>query len=69
LSKRVLIPRGRKAYLGRGRGTLNGVLVFGSFNPFCFMIDNALNLCIGETIYDGVLALRDMDYTAYDENT
>ena len=29
------------------------------------MIDDALNLCLVEMIYDGVFALRDMDYTAY----
>ena len=31
------------------------------------MIDDALNLCLVETIYDGVFALRDMDYTGYDD--
>jgi len=31
------------------------------------MIDDALNLRLVETIYDGVFALRDMDYTAYDD--
>ena len=30
------------------------------------MIDDALNLRLIEMIYDGVFALRDMDYTAYD---
>jgi hypothetical protein len=31
------------------------------------MIDDALNLRLVETIYDGIFALRDMDYTAYDD--
>ena len=65
LSKRVLIPWRKEAYLGGGCGTFNGILAFDSFNPFCFMINDALNLRLVETIYDGVFALRDMDYTAY----
>ena len=65
LSQRVRILWRKKAYLGGGGGTLNGVLAFDSFNPFCFMIDDALNLCLVEMIYDSVFALRDMDYTAY----
>jgi hypothetical protein len=30
------------------------------------MVDDALNLGLGKTIDDGVFALRDMDYMAYD---
>src|SRR5580698_5739311 len=61
------MPLRRGAYLGGGSGALNGILAFESFNPFCFMIDDALDLRLVETIYDGVFALRDMDYTAYDD--
>lgn len=67
MSKRVPAPWRREAYLGGGGGTLNGILAFDSFNPFCFMIDDALNLRLVETIYDDVFALCDMDYTAYDD--
>jgi hypothetical protein len=66
LSQRVLIPWRKEAYLGGGCGTLNGILAFDTFNPFCFMIDDALSLRLVETVYDGVFALRDMDYTTYD---
>lgn len=52
-------------YLGGGCGTFNGVLLFDSFDPFCFVIDDAFDLRLVETIYDDVFALRDMDYTAY----
>ena len=31
------------------------------------MVDDALHLGLVETIYDGVFALRDMDYTEYDD--
>jgi hypothetical protein len=67
LSKRVLIPWRIEAYPGCGCGTLNRILTFDSFNSFCFMIDDALNLRLVETIYDDVFSLRDMDYTAYDD--
>jgi hypothetical protein len=30
------------------------------------MVDDALNFRLGKTIDDGVFALRDMDYMAYD---
>jgi hypothetical protein len=67
LSNRVLTPWRKEVYLCGGCGTLNGILVFDSFNPFCFMIDDALNLRLVEMIYDRVFALRDMDYKAYDD--
>jgi hypothetical protein len=67
MSKHVLIPWRREVYLGGGCGTLNDILAFDPFNPFCFMIDDALNLRLVETIYDGVFALRNMDYTAIDD--
>jgi hypothetical protein len=69
VSNRVLIPWRKEAYLGGGCGTLNGILAFDSFNPFCFMIDDALNLRLVETVYDGVFALRDMDYTVCDDKS
>ena len=45
-------------------GTFDGVLPFDPFDTFCFVINDALNFRLVETIYDRVFALRDMDYTA-----
>ena len=44
------------------RLNFNGALPFHSFNPFCFVDDDALEICIVQTIYDSVFALRDRLY-------
>lgn len=49
-------------YLGGGCGALDGILAFDSLDPLCFMIDDALDFRLVETIYDDVFAFRDMDY-------
>ena len=49
-------------YLGGGSGALDGILAFDSLDPLCFMIDDALDFRLVETIYDDVFAFRDMDY-------
>ena len=53
-------------YLRGGCGALNGVLALDSLDALCFVIDDALDFRLAETIYDDVFALLDMDYTAYD---
>ena len=53
-------------YLRSGCSALNGVLALDSLDALCFVIDDALDFRLVETIYDCVFALLDMDYTAYD---
>ena len=50
-------------YLGGGGSTLDGVLAFDAFDPLCFVIDDALDFRLVETVHDDVLAFQDMDYT------
>jgi hypothetical protein len=57
---------GRFVYLGGGCGTLYGVLAFDSLDPLCFVIDDALDFRLVETIYDGVFTFLDVYYTADD---
>jgi hypothetical protein len=66
LSKCTLISWRGDVYLGGGSGTLNGILAFKAFDLFCFMIDHAFNFRLVETVYNGVFAFCNMDYTACD---
>ena len=66
MSKCTLILWRKDVYLGSGGSTLNGILAFEAFDLFCFMIDDAFNFRLVETIYDGVFAFFNMDYTACD---
>ena len=50
-------------YLGGGCGALDGILAFDSLDSLCFVIDDALDFCLVETIHDDVFAFRDMDCT------
>ena len=50
-------------YLGGDGSTLDGVLAFDTLDPLCFVIDDALDFRLVETIHDDVFAFQDMGYT------